>query len=58
MLRQHHVLRKLKRNKDVVITKPHKGNGVVILDRKLYHNANKEIIQTLLNSKNSMKTQP
>ena len=44
MLRQHHVLRKLKRNKDVVITKPHKGNGVVILDRKLYHNANKEII--------------
>ena len=44
MLRQHHVLRNLKRNKDVVITKPHKGNGVVILDRKLYHNANKEII--------------
>ena len=29
---------------DIVITKPDKGNGVVILDRKLYDNAIQEII--------------
>ena len=31
-------------NKDIVITKPDKGNGVVILDRKLYNNAIEEIM--------------
>ena len=31
MLRQHCVLRNLRKNKDIVITKPDKGNGVVIL---------------------------
>ena len=31
-------------NKDIVITKPDKGNGVVILDRELYNNAIEEII--------------
>ena len=44
MLRQHRVLRNLRENKDIVITKPDKGNGFVILDRKLYDNAIKEII--------------
>ena len=34
----------LKKNKYIVITKPNKGNGVVILDRKLYDNAIQEII--------------
>ena len=29
--------------KDIVITKPDKGNRVVILDRKLYNNAIQEI---------------
>ena len=28
--------------KDIVIIKPHKGNGVVILNRKLYNNAIEE----------------
>ena len=32
ILRQHRILRNLKKNKDIVITKPDKGNGVVILD--------------------------
>ena len=32
------------KNKDVIITKSDKGNGVVILDRKLYDNAIQEII--------------
>ena len=38
------VLRNLTKNKDIVITKPDKENGVVILDRKLYNNAIEEII--------------
>ena len=44
ILRQHRVLRNLRKNKDIVITKPDKGNGVVILDRKLYNNTIEEII--------------
>ena len=32
---QHCVLQNLRKNKDIVITKPDKGNGVVILDQKL-----------------------
>ena len=44
ILRQHRVLWNLRKNKDIVITKPDKGNGVVILDRKLYNNAIEEII--------------
>ena len=44
ILRQHRVLRNLRKNKDIVITKPDKGNEVVILDRKLYHKAIEEII--------------
>ena len=41
---QHCVLQNLRKNKDIVITKPDKGNGVVILDQKLYNNAIEEII--------------
>ena len=44
ILRQHRVLRNLRKNKDIIITKPDKGNGVIILDRKLYNNAIEEII--------------
>ena len=44
ILRQRCVLRNLRKNKDIVITKPNKGNGVVILDRKPYDNAIQEII--------------
>ena len=44
ILRQHRVLRNLRKNKDIVITEPDKGNRVVILDRKLYNNAIEEII--------------
>ena len=35
ILRQHRVLRSLRKNNDIIITKPDKENGVVILDRKL-----------------------
>ena len=44
ILRQHRVIRNLRQNKDIAITKLDKGNGVVILDRKLYNNAIEEII--------------
>ena len=44
VLRQHCVLRNLRKNKDIFITKSDKGNGVVILDGKLYNNAIEEII--------------
>ena len=34
ILRQHRTLRNLRKNKDIIITKPNKGNGVAILDKK------------------------
>ena len=43
ILRQHRALRSLRKNKDIVIRKPDKGNRVVILDRKLYNNAIEEV---------------
>ena len=42
--RQNHILWHIRKNNDIVITRPDKGNGVVILDRKLYNNAIEEII--------------
>ena len=44
ILRQYRVLQNLRKNKDFIITKLDKGNGIVILDRKLYDNAIQEII--------------
>ena len=41
---QYHVLPNFRKNKDIIIRKPDKGNGVVILDQKLYDNAIQEII--------------
>ena len=42
ILRRHCVLRNLRKNKDIVITKLDKGNGVVILDGKPYDNVIQE----------------
>ena len=47
----------LERIKFIVIAKPNKGNGVVILDRKLYNNAIEEIISDISKLKISVKTQ-
>ena len=44
ILHQDCVLQNLRKNKDIVIIKTDKGNGVFILDRKLYNNAIEEII--------------
>ena len=44
ILHQHRILQILRKYNDVVISKPDKGNGVVILDQKLSNNAIEEII--------------
>ena len=44
ILRQHCVLQNLSKNKDIIIMKPDKGNGLVTLDRKPYNNVIEEII--------------
>ena len=44
ILRQHRVLQNLRKKKDIVISKPNKEDGIVILDQKLYNNAIEEII--------------
>ena len=44
ILRHHLVLRNLRKNKHIVITKPYKGNGVLILDPKIYKKVIEEII--------------
>ena len=38
ILRQHRLLRNLKKNEDIIITSPNRGNGVVSLDLKVYNN--------------------
>ena len=35
-LRKHKILKKLRNNNEILITKPDKGNGVIIVDRNLY----------------------
>ena len=44
ILRHHLVLRNLRKNKHIVITKHYKGNGVLILDPKIYNKVIEEII--------------
>ena len=44
VLCQHHILQNFRKNKDIIITKPGKGNGVVVLDKKLYDDTIPEII--------------
>ena len=44
-LEKHKILKKLRTNKDIIITRPDKGNGIVILDRKEYINMMHDIIK-------------
>ena len=44
MLKKHGILKKLKGNKDLVITHPDKGNGVLIMKRKGYGKAMYDIL--------------
>ena len=44
ILCQHCILQIFRKNKDIIIKKPEKGNEVVIFNQKLYDNAIQEII--------------
>ena len=44
-LKKHKVLKNLRKNKDIVLLKPDKGNGVVILDCRDYDLVIQNIIQ-------------
>ena len=43
-LKKHGILKRLRNNKYIVVCKPDKGNGVVILDRKIYDDCILELI--------------
>ena len=50
MLKEHNILEKLRRNKDIVVTRPDKGNGVVVMDRVIYN----QQMYALLSDKNKL----
>ena len=52
-LKKHHILKNIHNNTNIIILKPDKGNGVVIMDRKVYQNSCYQII----NNTNKFKTQ-
>ena len=43
-LRKHKILKKLRNNNEILITKPDKGNGVIIVDRNLYKSSLYDIV--------------
>ena len=45
MLKKHGILKKLRENKNIVITHPDKGTGVVIMNRKHYDKAMYDILE-------------
>ncbi|XP_033104127.1 uncharacterized protein LOC117106794 [Anneissia japonica] len=44
-IRNIRILKELKKNKEIVITKPDKGNGIIILDRSMYNACINNIIE-------------
>ena len=50
-LKKHKILEKLRRNKDIVIIRPDKRNGVVVMDRVIYN----QQMYTLSSNKNKFK---
>ena len=44
------IVKGIRKNKDIIRTKPDKGNGVVILDQKLYGRTIQEIISDTFKS--------
>ena len=44
------IVKGIRKNKDIIRTKPDKGNGVVILDQKLYDRTIQEIISDTFKS--------
>ena len=50
-IRKHNILKKLKQNTDIIICRPDKGSGVVILDRTFYISS----VKKLLNDEKEIK---
>ena len=50
-LKKQKILAKLRRNKDIVVIRPDKGNGVVVMDRVIHN----QQMHALLNGKNKFK---
>ena len=48
-LRKHKILKKLRNNNNILITKPDKGNGVVVVDRIYYISTMCEIVSDTSN---------
>ena len=44
-LKKHGILKNLRENKDIIITHPDKGNGVVIMNRKYYEKAMYDMLE-------------
>ena len=38
-LKQYNILRNISKNKDIIVLRPDKGNGVIIMDRQVYKNS-------------------
>ena len=49
-LTKHRILKKLRNDKEIVILRPDKGSGVVVLNRRDYENS----IKNLINDKNKI----
>ena len=43
-LKKLKILKRLKKNKDIIILRPDKGNGVVVLDKLAYNNAISDLL--------------
>jgi len=41
------ILKKLKKNKDVIILRPDKVNGIVVLDKVVYNNAISDLLNDM-----------
>ncbi|XP_068734593.1 uncharacterized protein [Montipora capricornis] len=44
-LKKHKILKRLKHNKDIIILRPDKGNGVVVLDKVVYNKAMVDLLR-------------
>ena len=56
-LKKHKILEKLRRNKDIVITRPDMGNGVVVMDRVIHNQQMDALLSERPSFKNRLEIQ-
>ena len=56
-LKKHKILEKLRRNKDIVITRPDMGNGVVFMDRVIHNQQMDALLSERPSFKNRLEIQ-